>query len=209
MCGHADPRQAPDELVRQLKPTHGVVKHFVHDAPIEAGRPSKRLSLKGLSGSWEREKPMIIRVGYGLLAAAPTLALVGLVFLVGPLHVRNLMNSIPAHANEAAPAADGGDKVKPRADVAANDGVRSVGNVCDWEALDWDELSRAERQAWQILGLSRANWSSDTVGASSWKDWSELTRKEKNAAQALGYSEQNWEADCPLSLVNPTRNDPR
>jgi hypothetical protein len=113
---------------------------------------------------------MNIGVGYGRRTAAATLALIGLLILTGPF---------------------------PGAAYA--DTIRSVANVCDWEALGWDQFSDAEKQAFQTLGWSKTNWESSTTTApaSSTKNWSGLTSEEKNAAQALGFNEQNWQTPCP------------
>jgi hypothetical protein len=118
---------------------------------------------------------MKIGFGYARRAAQTTLALAGLVILTGPPHVRNEMISTAAHADE----------------------IRKVGNVCDWDNLDWDELSGAEKRAWEVLGWSRALWDSDNDAASASKNWDELTPRERNAAQWLGYDAQNWETNCP------------
>ena len=117
---------------------------------------------------------MKIGFEYSRRATAATLALAGLVVLTGPLHVRIEMFSTAAHADE----------------------IRKIGNVCNWDNLDWDEMSGAERHAWEALGWSRALWDLDSDAASSGKDWNELTPREKNAAQWLGFDEQNWEASC-------------
>lgn len=120
---------------------------------------------------------MKIGVGYGRRTAAATLALVGLLVVTGSTHVGNPMIPGPAYA----------------------DTIRSVANVCDWEALGWNQFSDAEKQAFQTLGWSEANWESNTAAApaSSTKNWSELTPEEKTAAQALGFNEQNWQTSCP------------
>jgi hypothetical protein len=113
--------------------------------------------------------------GYARRAAAATLALAGFVILNDPLHMRNEMISTAAHADE----------------------IRRIGNVCNWDNLDWDEMSGMEKQAWEALGWYRALWNSDGDAASSAKDWNELTPNERNAAQWLGYDAQSWEASCP------------
>jgi hypothetical protein len=118
---------------------------------------------------------MKIGHGYTHRAAATTLALAGLFILTGPLHVRNEMLSTAAQADE----------------------IRKMGNVCDWDNLDWEEMSGAEKHAWEALGWSRALWDSDNSdAASSGKDWDELTARERTAAQWLGYDAQNWEITC-------------
>jgi hypothetical protein len=119
---------------------------------------------------------MKIGFGYARRTAAATLALAGLVILTGPLHVRSDMISTAAHADE----------------------IRKIGNVCNWDNLDWDEMSSAERHAWETLGWYRALWDSGNYDApSSAKDWDELTPRERAAAQVLGYDAQNWEVACP------------
>lgn len=118
---------------------------------------------------------MNIGGGYGRRTAAATLALVGLVIATHPMHVGNPMIPSAAYA----------------------DTIRSVANTCDWVALGWDQLSDAERQAFQTLGWSSAIWGSNAVPAASSTNWSDLTSEERNAAQALGFNEQNWQVDCP------------
>jgi hypothetical protein len=118
---------------------------------------------------------MKIGFGYARPAAAATLALAGFVVLTAALHVGNEMISTAAHAFE----------------------IRTIGNVCNWNDLDWDELSSDEKRAWALLGWSRALWDSGNEAASSAKDWDELTPLEQNAARWLGYDAQNWEASCP------------
>ena len=88
----------------------------------------------------------------------------------------------------------------PAPALTAQAKIRSVANVCAWDALDWDELYDDERKAFEILGWSRDNWNSQNGGATSSKDWSELTPKERNAAQALGYNAQNWDVSCPNDI---------
>jgi len=117
---------------------------------------------------------MKLGFGYAPGAAAATLALAGLVILTGPPQVRSEMISTAAYADE----------------------IRKIGNVCNWDNLDWDEMSGAERHAWEALGWSRALWDSDNDAASSGKDWEELTPREKTAAQWLGFDAQNWETSC-------------
>lgn len=111
---------------------------------------------------------MNIGVRSGRRTAAATLALIGLLIVSGPFPG-------PAHA----------------------DTIRSVANVCDWLAVGWDQLSDAEKQAFQTLGWSQANWGSNNEPASSLKDWSKLTPDERNAAQTLGFNEQKWQVSCP------------
>jgi hypothetical protein len=119
---------------------------------------------------------MKIGFRYPRRATAATFALTALVFLIGSPHVRNEMILTAAYADQ----------------------IRQIGNVCNWDNLDWDEMSNAEKQAWETLGWSRALWDSDKYeAASSGKDWDELTPSEKNAAQWLGYDAQSWEAACP------------
>lgn len=123
----------------------------------------------------ELEGTMKIGAGYGCRTAAATLALVGLAIATHPMHEGNLMIPSAAYA----------------------DTIRSVANICDWATLGWDQLSDAERQAFQTLGWSGAIWQSNTAPASSSKNWSELTPEERNAAQALGFNEPNWQVACP------------
>jgi hypothetical protein len=183
----------------------------------------KRLSLSGSVGSLRNRRSLVkIGAGYGRRAALATLASVGLVVLIGHLHMRNLAISTAAQAAPARPpgTSDGQDQVKqgagfavppaaafatsPTAGFAASaaNGIRNLGHVCNWETQDWDDLSNAERQAFQILGWSRATWDGDNEGAasSSRKDWSELTPKERKAAQSLGYSARDWDVVCPRDI---------
>lgn len=157
---------------------------------------------------------MRIGAGYARRAALAPLASVGLIVLTICPHMQNLVAPTAAEAAPArAPAAaDGQDQVNAAAGSAAPlgplfgapaaDGIRNLGHVCNWETQDWDELSTAERQAFQILGWSRATWDGDNDGAvsSSKKDWSELSPKERKAAQSLGYSAQDWDVACPRDI---------
>jgi hypothetical protein len=152
--------------------------------------------------------------GYGRRAALATLALVGLVVLIGHLHMRNLVISTAAQASPARPPAvsDGQDQGKPGASstaplgaifaAPAANGIRSLGHVCNWDTQDWDDLSDAEKQAFQILGWSRDTWDGDNEDAASasGKEWSALTPRERKAAQSLGYSAQDWDVVCPRDI---------
>lgn len=150
---------------------------------------------------------MKIDAGYGRHAAFATLALVGPVALIGHLHMRNSVISIAAQASPARPAvADGQDQVKAGAGFVfaapAANGIRNLGHVCNWETQDWEDLTDAERQAFQILGWSRATWAggNEDAASASGKVWSKLTPKERNAAQSLGYSAQDWDVACPNDI---------
>ena len=156
--------------------------------------------------------------GYGRRATAATLALLGLVVLIGCLPMRNLVISTAAQASPTRlPAAsDGQDQGKPGAGspsagfagplgafaAPAANGIRNLGHVCNWETQDWDDLTDAERQAFQIIGWSRATWDGDNEDAASAsrKEWSALTPEERNAAQSLGYSAQDWDVVCPRDI---------
>jgi hypothetical protein len=128
----------------------------------------------------------LLGFGYGRCAAAPTLALVGLIVLTGL--------PISAQPVSGKPLAAGNHQVKPR-----GDGIRRVANVCVWDSFDWDQLSNAERRAWETLGWSRTIWqTNNSSGAlSSSKDWSELSNGERNSAASLGFNAHNWNAACP------------
>jgi hypothetical protein len=165
---------------------------------------------------------MRIGAGLGRRAALATLALAGLVVLTGHLQMRNPVILTAAQASPArSPAAsDGQDQVKPAASSAAPpsagvtaplgalfaapavNGIRNLGHVCNWDTQDWDDLSDAERQAFQILGWSRDTWDGDNENAASasGKAWSKLTPKERNAAQSLGYSAEDWNVVCPRDI---------
>jgi hypothetical protein len=109
---------------------------------------------------------MKIGAGCGRRAALATLASVGLVVLIGPLHRQYAVISIAAQASPARPlgASDGQDQGKPGAGspsagfpgplgafaTPAANGIRNLGHVCNWETQDWDDLTGAERQAFQI-----------------------------------------------------------
>jgi hypothetical protein len=159
-----------------------------------------------------------IVAGYCRRAALATLASVGLVIPISHSHMRSLVISTAQASPTRPPAAsdDGQDQGKPKAGLpsaglaapwgafvapAAN-GIRNLGHVCNWETQDWDDLTDAERQAFQILGWSRATWDGDNEDAasSSGKAWSKLTPKERNAAQSLGYSAQDWDVACPRDI---------
>jgi len=115
-----------------------------------------------------------MNIGAGCRMAAAALAVVGIVMVTGPMGLR--------------------DPIVPSAYA---DTIRSVANVCDWTSVRWDQLSDAEKQVFQRLGWSQANWESGAAApASSSKVWSDLTPDEKDAAQALGFNEQNWQTSC-------------
>jgi hypothetical protein len=161
---------------------------------------------------------MKIGAGCGRRAALATLASLGLVVLIGPLPRQYPMISIAAQASPASPPAapDGQGQGKPGAGLpsagftgplgafmmpAAN-GIRNLGHVCNWETQDWDDLTGAERQAFQILGWSRETWDGDNEDAvsSSRKAWSQLSAQERKAAQSLGYSARDWNIVCPRDI---------
>lgn len=77
--------------------------------------------------------------------------------------------------------------------------IRAIGNVCNWNSVDWDQMTRDEQQAWGTLGWTRETWEGDESNQvySESQDWSQLTLDEKSAAEALGYNATSWEQDCP------------
>jgi hypothetical protein len=151
-------------------------------------------------------------------APLAALAAVGLVVLIGSLHIPSLVLSTTAEASPVRPpsASDGQDQVKPRAGspsagfagplgvfaAPGANGIRNLGHVCNWETQDWDDLTDAERQAFQVLGWSRATWDGDNEDAASasGKAWSRLTPRERTAAQSLGYNAQDWDVVCPRDI---------
>jgi hypothetical protein len=86
-------------------------------------------------------------------------------------------------------------------------GIRAVKSVCEWNDIEWKELTAAERAAWVTLGWRPETWGSDDPSVepdSLSKDWTELTANERQAAQMLGYNQQNWSVDPdPCDAVKP------
>jgi hypothetical protein len=66
-------------------------------------------------------------------------------------------------------------------------------NVCEYQQYDWEELSTAEKSAWQTLGYSAQMWDKGRDSSSADEDWDELTPAEKKAAQSLGYTKSSWD----------------
>ena len=168
---------------------------------------------------------MNIRFGYGRRTGAPMLALAGLIVLTGLATAAQPPAEPPATGQAPAaqpskeppatgpktgappalgkPRAAGYHRVKPHVAHARADGIRRVASVCDWEGFDWDQLSHAERQAWETLGWSSALWKTgnSTRETSSSKDWSELSDTERNAAGSLGYTADNWDVVCSSGVA--------
>ena len=147
---------------------------------------------------------MKIGAGYGRRAAS------ALVVLIACVQMGDLLISRGAQAAPAKPPAvsDGQNPAGSPpvlggifAAPAAN-GIRNMGHVCNWDTQDWDDLTVAEKQAFQILGWSRDIWDGDNEDAASasGKPWSRLSPKERTAAQSLGYSAQNWDIVCPRDI---------
>ena len=146
---------------------------------------------------------MNIRFGYGRRTVAPTLALVGLIVLTGLATAAQPSEEPPATGSTTVaqpalgkPPAARHHRVKPRVAHAPAVGIRPVANVCVWDGFDWDQLSNAERQAWETLGWSRARWETGNDVSSSSRDWSELSDTERNAAGRLGFAADNWNVVC-------------
>jgi hypothetical protein len=95
----------------------------------------------------------------------------------------------------------GGWRVAPELGLSAAHAaqIRAIGNVCNWNDVDWDQMTRDEQQAWETLGWSRTTWENDLSSQvySEQQDWSQLTLDEKSAAEALGYSASSWDSDVP------------
>jgi hypothetical protein len=94
------------------------------------------------------------------------------------------------------------------AEARSGQSILTLKNVCDWDRLDWSEMTAAERQAWSVLGMNADNWNSGATTTTKpvvWdesnklpaaKDWEELTIVQKGAAMQLGYGEYSWDYDC-------------
>ena len=93
----------------------------------------------------------------------------------------------------------------PGVAAAPAEEIRPVVSVCVWDGFDWDQLSNAERQAWEALGWSRTLWETDnsTGASSSSRTWSDLSDTERNAAERLGFDADNWNVVCPPVLPGP------
>jgi hypothetical protein len=78
----------------------------------------------------------------------------------------------------------------------AAEGIRSLHNVCQWNAIGWSSMTLTEHQAWMALGWTPQRWESNKAPASSSKDWNELTASEQSSARQLGYSPPTWSRDC-------------
>ena len=165
-----------------------------------------------------QEGTMNIYFGYGRRTVAATLALVGLIVLTGLTNAAQPSEEPPAtNLTTVAPPALGKPpaarhhRAKPRVAHAPAVGIRPVASVCAWDGFDWDQLSNAERQAWETLGWSRARWETGKDASSSSRDWSELSDTERNAAGRLGFAADNWNVVCSLWRRRRARrgNSPR
>lgn len=63
-----------------------------------------------------------------------------------------------------------------------------------WDALGWDEMSKAEQDQWGVLGWDADSWAGDArPPASEDKYWNQLNDKEKAACEKLGYTKPLWD----------------
>ena len=153
-----------------------------------------------------------MRIGarWGRRAALAPLAAVGLAVLIGCLQMGDPPISSAAQAAPAKPPAvsDGQNQAGSPAilggifSAPAANGIRNLGHVCNWDTQDWEDLTDAERKAFQVLGWSRETWDGDNENAASasGKPWSKLSPKERTAAQSLGYSAEDWDIVCPRDI---------
>jgi hypothetical protein len=81
---------------------------------------------------------------------------------------------------------------EPHPVVVATDQYR---NACDWNTLDWAQLTPQEQSAWTTLGWSESIWDNNQSPASSDMSWDELSPVQKQAAQSLGFSGDSWDHD--------------
>ena len=71
-------------------------------------------------------------------------------------------------------------------------------DVCTWDNVDWEELSRAEQKAWETLGWKQQSCNADFPKGTAPSDsraWVELTANERDAAQRLGFNQKSWDSD--------------
>jgi hypothetical protein len=80
--------------------------------------------------------------------------------------------------------------------VWAADGVRSPHKTCQWNGINWGDMTLTERQAWMALGWTPQRWDSNAAPASSSKDWNELSASEQSSARQLGYVARTWDRGC-------------
>jgi hypothetical protein len=80
----------------------------------------------------------------------------------------------------------------------ASEGIRSVASVCEWNDIEWRDMTPAEQQAWMALGWTGNTWGSDDPAlapAAISKEWLDLSASEKQAAEALGFRRENWNVE--------------
>jgi hypothetical protein len=82
------------------------------------------------------------------------------------------------------------------AKVWAAEGIRSLHDMCQWNAIGWRDMTSNERQAWMALGWTPQRWDSNAAPSSSSKDWNELTASERSSARQLGYVAGTWSRGC-------------
>jgi hypothetical protein len=202
------------------KPERASTPRGFRPAEASRGAPNCRNAWPSSGVCRVRRNRRSLKIGaeYGRRKALATLASLGLFVLLGHSPMQYSVISTAAQASPARPLAtsDGQDQGKPGAaspsagfagpggafTAPGPNGIRNLGHVCNWDTQDWEDLSDAEKQAFQILGWSRATWDDDNEDAASasGKAWSKLTPKERNAAQSLGYSAQDWDVVCPRDI---------
>lgn len=82
-----------------------------------------------------------------------------------------------------------------------------VATSMNGEDLDWMELSRKQRKAWEALGWRQDSW--DGQSAAPWQAfWADLLPAQQKAATALGYNEKKWNADASFKTQAPSAQPP-
>jgi len=63
-----------------------------------------------------------------------------------------------------------------------------------WDQFDWADMTKAEQDAWAVLGWNADRWAGDAKQpASEDKYWKQLSKKEQEAAKKLGYTKRLWD----------------
>lgn len=63
-----------------------------------------------------------------------------------------------------------------------------------WDAFGWAEMTKAEQDAWGVLGWNEAAWEGDAKNpASEDKYWKQLSDAEQEACKKLGYTKRLWD----------------
>lgn len=135
------------------------------------------------------------RRGSGSSAADPSMVRLGSAMSPETLSLWRVLGWTPENWQSAVGVWSEGFKWSDLSDTARAAAEQLGFSKSDWDEEQWEWMSMAIRQRWEVLGWTQSNWTSGGGVWSEYLNWAELPPTAQRVASDLGFTASSWDGE--------------